>query len=225
MIKAKRLEKKLIRRHNPRRNQISDNHSPSLVQMFDERRFCKHVIEKSKELFISNANGSIRSSVLEAWKGYRDYVRTSSGLSEDGFTLMSNAFTIGNEGKIKEPKIKINGLRTITERDEQRGVMYLSMGVATAIRNFVEHGTQDTDLIAENALAMLSVISYVWQTVKDNSNKLKIEKFLKSESYIEANSNCEGMTELFQTLSLGSSVTIISEKFVFLMVEKLLCFR
>jgi uncharacterized protein (TIGR02391 family) len=66
-----------------------------------------------------------------------DEVKVVSGLSDDGDSLMNKAF-----GADKQmPAIQFNSLSTETERDEQRGIMYLFKGIV-GLRNSKAHSNR-----------------------------------------------------------------------------------
>lgn len=81
-------------------------------------------------------------AVETAFKLINNYVKEKSGLtSMDGMSLMQTAFSVSN------PKIKLNKLKTKSEKDEQLGYMNIFAGCMVGIRNprAHEHNYQDSE--------------------------------------------------------------------------------
>jgi len=77
-----------------------------------------------------------------AFKLINNYVKEKSGLTSlDGMSLMQTAFSVSN------PKIKLNKLKTKSEKDEQLGYMNILTGCMVGIRNprAHEHNYQDSE--------------------------------------------------------------------------------
>jgi uncharacterized protein (TIGR02391 family) len=93
---------------------------------FDERNIHTEISAVSIKLF---DDGHFSQATFEAFKFLDKKVKKISGVNETGFKLMMAAF---NE---KEPKIKLNELKTTSDTDEQLGYRYIFAGSMTAIRN------------------------------------------------------------------------------------------
>lgn len=90
-------------------------------------------------------------AVETAFKVINNYVKEKSGLiSMDGMSLMQTAFSVS------DPKIKLNKLKTKSEKDEQLGYMNIFAGCMTGIRNprAHEHNYQDSERTAFELLLL-----------------------------------------------------------------------
>jgi uncharacterized protein (TIGR02391 family) len=85
----------------------------------------------TRKLFM---DGHYAEAVEEAYKCVNNTVKSKSGLSRDGQDLMHHAFSEEN------PVLKLNALRTASERDEQAGYRLVFAGCMTGIRNPRAHG-------------------------------------------------------------------------------------
>jgi uncharacterized protein (TIGR02391 family) len=85
----------------------------------------------TRKLFM---DGHYAEAVEEAYKCVNNTVKGKSGLSRDGQDLMHHAFSEQN------PVLKLNALRTTSERDEQAGYRLVFAGCMTGIRNPRAHG-------------------------------------------------------------------------------------
>lgn len=103
-------------------------------------------------------DGNYFYAVNELEKAYIKLIKQKSGLDQDGESLMGHAF------KDTGP-LKINSMRTESDRNEQEGIMFISMGISR-LRNVTSHEpSADTPLAKEDALAIISIISYLWRKV------------------------------------------------------------
>lgn len=91
-------------------------------------------------------------------KALNECVRSRTGRSEDGDSLMTVAFSP------KAPLLRVNPLRTKGDESEQRGHMYLCQGVVAAWRNPRAHSLIDDD--PARALMMLETIDSLMGTTK-----------------------------------------------------------
>ena len=74
--------------------------------------------------------GEYANAVFEAAKDYNEFVKEKSGVDDqDGRNLMQFVF------KLENPVLKINPLKTQSDRNEQEGVKLLSEGIVAAFRN------------------------------------------------------------------------------------------
>jgi uncharacterized protein (TIGR02391 family) len=112
----------------------------------DVLRFCK------EELLRDN----YFHAVLEASKSVADKLRTKTGLTDDGATLVDRALSG------EQPLLAINALKTDSERSEQRGFAHLVKGMFGMFRNTTAHAPKIVWAIekndAEEALTLLSLV-------------------------------------------------------------------
>lgn len=88
------------------------------------------VVEASKSLFESR---HYYDAIFAAYKAIDNFVKKKTGLSIYGEDLMGKVFNKDN------PIIKLNELRTLSNRNEQKGFMYLFQGAMLGIRNPKAH--------------------------------------------------------------------------------------
>jgi uncharacterized protein (TIGR02391 family) len=84
------------------------------------------------------------AAVREALITLETIVREKSGLKDlMGPDLMAQAFSFKYESRAdtitQDPKIKINSLSNLTERNEQEGIKFFAMGLMQGIRNIYMH--------------------------------------------------------------------------------------
>ena len=102
----------------------------------------------SRRLFM---DGHYTQAVEDAFKRLNNEVKVKSGLFElDGDPLMRRAFSANS------PVLQFNDLKTISQKDEQRGYMDLYAGAMAAIRNprAHEHDLEDDPQIALELLTL-----------------------------------------------------------------------
>lgn len=90
------------------------------------------VVEVSKSLF---ETGHYSQAIFEAFKVVNNSVKEKTGLGLDGKDLMAKVF------REEDPVIKLNELKTQSDKDEQEGFMFLYMGAMVGIRNPKAHET------------------------------------------------------------------------------------
>lgn len=102
-------------------------------------------------------------AVLEATKSVADKIRKKSGLDKDGAELVSQAFGLGKDNN---PILAFNNLSNETERDEQKGLVNLMIGMFGTFRNVTSHAPRITWPISEeDALDLLSLASYLHRRI------------------------------------------------------------
>ena len=95
-------------------------------------------------------------SVFEATKSIADRLRTMTGLYADGNALAEISFSTSN------PLIKINLLKTDTDRSEHIGLFNLIKGIFGLIRNSTAHEPKiKFEITEEEALDILNTISFI----------------------------------------------------------------
>ena len=97
--------------------------------------------------------GNFSGSILAAVQLLGDVIRNKSGLDADGQSLVGQAF--GGSS----PIIRLNSLRTESERDEQKGVELLLRGNYTGLRNPRSHDAKQDS--AETAHAIIYFIDWL----------------------------------------------------------------
>jgi len=117
------------------------------------------ILEVSGTLF---RTGHCSSAVLEAVKAVNQAVKAKSGRFDlDGTDMMSKVF---NEN---EPILKLNGLRDLSDKDEQKGFRFLFMGAVAGIRNPNAHEiSRLKDPV--RALEMLILSSFLLKLVDES---------------------------------------------------------
>ena len=117
------------------------------------------------------------AGVRDAIVTFEDIVRKESDLSElMGPDLMAKAFGFkfdtNTNTLIQPPRIHINRLSNLTERNEQEGVKYLAMGLMQGIRNIYIHtkGTEKLyyclQIIATTDLLLKQVLG--WESIPES---------------------------------------------------------
>jgi uncharacterized protein (TIGR02391 family) len=100
-------------------------------------------------------------AVLEATKSVASAVRARTGLASDGAELAQQAF--GGA----DPPLRINTLRTDTERGEQRGFTNLLVGFFGTFRNPTAHAARvEWPMSEQDALDLLSLASLLHRRIK-----------------------------------------------------------
>jgi uncharacterized protein (TIGR02391 family) len=103
------------------------------ARLYDVLIDSKELRSVTRRLFVDQ---HYARAVEEAYKCINNTVKARSGLSADGQDLMNQAFSI------KNPVLKLNNLRTESERNEQLGYMHSLGGCMTGIRNPRAHEHQ-----------------------------------------------------------------------------------
>ena len=99
--------------------------------LFDELKLHPRIAEVSRSLFVT---GHYSSAIFEAFKAVNNFVKEKSGRQDlDGQRLMAEVFSES------DPVIKLNRLKTTSERDEQAGFKFIFMGSMSGIRNPKAH--------------------------------------------------------------------------------------
>jgi uncharacterized protein (TIGR02391 family) len=99
--------------------------------LFDGMRFHSKVIEVSEGLF---KDGHYSEAILQSLIALNACVKEKSGVTDrDGFDLMNHVFSE------ERPILKLNELKTTTDKDEQRGFRFIYAGSMEGIRNPKAH--------------------------------------------------------------------------------------
>jgi uncharacterized protein (TIGR02391 family) len=110
-------------------------------------------------------DGHYKQAALEAYICVIDEVKTRSGLTLDGDSLVNHAFGCENQA----PVIQFNDLRTDAERDEQKGIMFLFKGVI-GLRNSKAHSNRlfNDPCRAHEYLALASLLMRLLEIARVN---------------------------------------------------------
>jgi uncharacterized protein (TIGR02391 family) len=122
---------------------------------FISKCFHAEVIKHCKKLYI---NGHYFHSVFEACKVYNKAVQAKSKSTKDGYTLMQDVWGADNG------VLKITACQTLTDKNVQNGVKFLSAGLMQAIRNPTAHEPAlDWPINKQDCLDLLSFISFLFR--------------------------------------------------------------
>lgn len=108
----------------------------SALLRYDQLIDDPELISTTRELY---ANGHFAQSVEEAFKYINNLVKHRTGLKSDGADLMNRAFSLS------APRLKLSGLKTQSQKDQQTGYMMMLGGAMTGIRNPRAHEHQYLD--------------------------------------------------------------------------------
>ena len=114
----------------PTSKRETKNTDELLLYLFDSMQFHPKIVEASRKRF---KDGHYTDAIFRSFTEVNNVVKAKTGLELDGKALMSQAF------RIEKPVIKLNELKTQSERDEQEGFMFLFMGAMVGIRNPKAH--------------------------------------------------------------------------------------
>ena len=142
--------------------QLEDLAPPSARTAADEYVFHSEIERVSGDLY---RNGHYKSAALEAYIRVIHQVKVVSGINEDGDSLMNKAFAADKQ----TPVVQFNGLTTESERDEQRGLLFLFKGIV-GIRNSKAHDNRlfDDPKRAHEYLALSSLLMRLLEIAKVN---------------------------------------------------------
>lgn len=131
----------------------------AVLHPFDERNIHPAIAKVSQKLF---DNGHYPQATFEAFKYIDNQVKKVSGIRETGYKLMMQAF---DENK---PKIQLNDMSSMSDKDEQFGFRHMFAGSASGIRNPRGHDNDDDrpDTI-DLCLDHLSVASILLRTLEN----------------------------------------------------------
>ena len=124
-----------------------------LESLFESSNLHNKVKSTSRSLFITN---HFSQAIFEALKALEYEVKTISEFNSNGQDLMAKAFA-GDK-----PRIKLNPMKDISDKDEQHGFRFIYMGVMKGIRNTIAHritNWSDPSL----ALQYLSMMSLLFE--------------------------------------------------------------
>jgi len=93
---------------------------------FDERNIHPRISQLVCDLF---DNGHYAQATFETYKFIDNEIQRHSASPETGFKLMMQVLAV------EAPLIQLNPLRTVSEKDEQKGFQFIFAGSVLAIRN------------------------------------------------------------------------------------------
>lgn len=142
--------------------QLQDLAPPAAATATDQYRFHPEIERVSGQMY---RDGYYKAAALEAYIRVIEEVRNRSGLELDGDSLMNHAFGCDN----RTPVIQFNSLQTESERDEQKGFMFLFKGIV-GLRNAKAHSNRlfDDPYRAHDYLALASVLMRVLEIATVN---------------------------------------------------------
>ena len=123
---------------------------------FDERNIHSDIAGVSLSLF---DDGHYSQATFEAFKYIDNQVKHLSGIEDTGFTLMMNAFSE------TAPKIRLTYLKTMSDKDKQKGFRYIFVSTMSGIRNPRGHDNRMDPI--EVCLDHLSVASVLLRALDD----------------------------------------------------------
>lgn len=136
-----------------------------MLGLFDRVVTSPQLVRTTRGLF---ASGYYAQAVGEGFKLVDNLVQRKSGLAVTGFDLMMRAF---ND---KTPALKLNSLKTESDRNEQAGYMHMFAGGMRGIRNVRAHAADLRDE-AEPALEMLIFANHLLR-VLDRAKRSRAQR-------------------------------------------------
>ena len=123
------------------------------ISLFDSLITDQNLRVTTRKLFI---DGHYALAVEEGFKCVNNAVKSRSGLNADGAGLMRTVFSPN------KPILKLNDLKTVSQRDQQQGYMDIFAGCMTGIRNPRAHEHRYWDEI-NVALELLALANHLLQ--------------------------------------------------------------
>lgn len=139
----------------PSRPKVVTPKPEDFVELYDILVKSQALRDVTRKLFLG---GHYARAVEEAYKCLNNRVKVKTGLDKDGQDLMNQAFSE------KNPILKLNNLKTVSQRDEQIGYMLIFGGCMTGIRNPRAHEHQLWDS-PDVALEMLAWANHLMRVV------------------------------------------------------------
>lgn len=133
----------------------------------------KQHIEERLWNFIKRSYNSedYKNAILDSIQFIGDIIRNKSGLDSDGNQLVGNSFGGSN------PKIKLNKLKTESEKNFQKGIESILRGIYSAYRNPRSHSKiNDSE---QEAFEIIIFINHLLKLIDKSEGKFSTEIFLK----------------------------------------------
>jgi len=121
----------------------------------------------------SYSSGNYTHAIQDAMSVVTDVLRDKSGLNGDGDTLVGQALGFSAH---KPPRIKINKLQTVTERDMQKGLMLVLQGMYALVRNPRSHEKLDDS--KDTADTIILFIDYLLGFLGLSQQSFTVQGFL-----------------------------------------------
>lgn len=139
-------------------DQIEPPIAHDTVDLYDELVTCDPLRSATRQLFTDR---HYARAVEEACKALNNAVQEKSGEALDGVALMQRVFSE------KDPVLRVNSLRTVSQRSEQSGYMMILSGLMMGVRNprAHEHKLVDSPTVA---LELLIMVNHLWKTVEQS---------------------------------------------------------
>lgn len=128
----------------------------ALLADYDRRITDDDIRTATRSRFVST---HYADAVEAGVKALNELVRSRTGSILDGDDLMTHTFSV------KNPKLRVNRLRSDSDTSEQRGHMMLCQGVVAAWRNPRAHSSQFDDQPA-TALMMLETLQHLMDVTR-----------------------------------------------------------
>lgn len=127
---------------------------------FDDRNIHTKIQNTSKKLF---DDGHYALATFEAYKLLDKEVATMAKLNESGVKLMMKAFSE------QSPLIRLTGMASTSERDEQEGYKFIFSGSVMAIRNprGHEYGVRESPTECLDHLSLASLLLRRLESAKE----------------------------------------------------------
>ncbi|MDD4157337.1 MAG: TIGR02391 family protein [Candidatus Cloacimonetes bacterium] len=139
------------------------------ANLFDRLQLHPSLQDQVKQLYVQ---GHTNDAVRKATEIYEHTIQIMiSDTNSHGDSLMNLAF---NEAK---PKIKMNPLKTNNDKNEQRGMMFLSKGMMAGIRNIYSHGNSAT----QGYIDALHFLCFISVMLKKIDNRIVPNGFEKTD--------------------------------------------
>ena len=182
---------KAILNSSQKSNFIDNN---TLAQRFDMMNFHTEVVGHGRQPFIESIEDppKMSISVKECLTAYDVFIKKISNIDDTGMPLMNTAFSskkdkTGNHSA-EYPTVQVSPLTSESGRNFQLGIKFLSMGLMAGIRNLHLHTTaRDDELNVDNALHILSIISFIWKSIDQGITRSLAESSSFNESKQIAN--------------------------------------
>ena len=131
----------------------------SLKSKLCERNVHSEILKYCKEELLTD---NYFHAIFEASKSLCEKIRCLTGLTLDGSELIEQAFST------KHPYLKINQLKTDTDRNQQNGLMLMLKGINSMVRNVTAHTPKIKWIINEDdATDVLLIISFLHKRIDE----------------------------------------------------------
>ena len=125
----------------------------------------------------SYTSENYKHAILDAVHYVTGEIRDRTGIDGDGTALVSQA--LGGD----HPKLRVNSLTSVSERDVQKGIEHLMRGLYLGIRNHRSH--EQIIETKHDADAIIHFVDYVARVINASRESFTIENFLMSLSDTE----------------------------------------